>query len=222
MTVEIEEKGGQEKNALFYGIALLIAFTLIFEVIPIFSLDGNLRYLSFSVYGLFKFGLIFYGQSSIKKLNRNYGLWSVALFFCTSVSLIIIGQLSKLHKEPTILKYETSSSEVNPNNFPDLTVSTDSNMLLEALYNDSFTLKHMLVKYKDYLKDNSMLFPIVAAYQLNSLGEKLNSEALISLDNYARDFGKDSFSHLTAELTVRTPEEIRSMILGESDLKKVE
>lgn len=201
----IQEK---EIKSTYYGIGLLLAFVIAFIILPLTINDQIINYLSYLIFCLLKLGLIFYGQTTVKKLNRNYSIWSVLLFFFTSISLIILGQLMKLKKEITIIKLETMASAKNANNLPDLTIGTDSNLLLEALQNDTFTLNHMINNYKDFIKENTSLFPILAAYELNKRGEVFKIETNESLDKFAKEKGQNTFRQLINLLTTMPPEAI--------------
>lgn len=203
-----EEK---ESKTTYYGFGLLILFIATFIIIPGVSNDKIVHNLFFAVYAIFKLVLIFYGQTSIKKLNRNYNAWSVFLFFCTAISLIIIGQLSKLKKEISIIKLEPGKNSKNLNNFPDIVIGTDSSLLIEALQNDTFTLIHMISKYQDFIKENTSLFPILAAYELNKRDEMLKQEIMDSLDKFANEKGHNNFSYLLDSIARSTPEEINQI-----------
>lgn len=201
----MEEK---EIKSTYYGVGLLLAFIIAFIILPLTLNDKIINYLSYLIFCLLKLGLIFFGQTTVKKLNRNYTIWSVLLFFFTSISLIILGQLKKIKKEITIIKLESKTGPKNANNLPNLTIGTDSNLLLEAIQNDSFTLNHMLNNYKDFIKENTSLFPILAAYELNKRGEEFKTETAQSLDKFAKEKGQNTFRQLLDLLATMPPEAI--------------
>lgn len=198
----------KEIKSTYYGIGLLTFTIIVFFIIPALTEDQIITYLSFSILGIFKLGLIFYGLTVVKKLNRNHTTWGVCLFFFTSISLIILGQLNKLKREIVIVKFTPESDSKNINNLPGLTLGTDSNLLIEAIQNESLTLKHMINKYPDYIKDNTSLLPILAAYQLNKRDVMFDAEIIRSLDKFANEKGQNSFKTLITYLSTLTPEEI--------------
>ncbi len=206
--MKIQEK---EIKSTYYGIGLLALTIIVFLIIPLLTDDKIVNYLSYSIFGIFKLGSIFYGQTIVKKLNRNYNIWPVFLFLFTSISLIILGQLNKLKKEIVIINLDPKSDPKNPNNLPSLTLGTDSNLLIESIQNDSFTLKHMINNYTDFINENTSLFPILAAYQLNKRDIRFEAEVSKSLDKFAMEKGHDSFTKLTDHLNTMSPEEICSI-----------
>lgn len=198
----------EKMKSTFYGIALLLGFITVIIVIPYLTSDKIIGYLSISIYGILKIGLVFYGQTAIKKLNRNYAVWSAFLFFFTSISLIVIGQLSKINKEITIIKLEPNLKGKNINNLHHLTVGTDSALLIDALQNNSFTLNYMINNYPNFIKENTSLFPVLAAYELNGRDEELKPETIQSLDKFAIEKGHINFKQFISYLNTLTPEEI--------------
>ncbi|MSQ79187.1 MAG: hypothetical protein EXR21_05880 [Flavobacteriaceae bacterium] len=176
-------------------------------IISIFTDDKIVEFLSFSIFGIVRMGLLLYGQTLVKKLNRDYTLWGVFLFFFTSIALIFLGQFDKLKKEIVLIAMDTAKSN-NPNNLPSLTFGTDSNLLIESIQNDSFTLKYMVNNYRDFIKENTSLFPILAAYQLNKRGEMIDAGLSESLDKFAKEKGYTSFAEILNHASKMNPDEI--------------
>lgn len=197
----------KETKATLFGIILLVIFILVLTIIPMLVSDQIINYLAFSIFGIFKLWLIFYGQTIVKKLNRNYTGWSALLFFFTSISLIILGQLPKLKREVTILRFEPSKQNKNPNNLPDIIFWINSSIILESIQNDVFTLNYMIKNYKELIKENTTLFPILAAYQLNK-NELFSDETLKILNTYSSENNFESFNHHLDALTKMSPEEV--------------
>jgi hypothetical protein len=81
---------------------------------------------------------------------------------------------------------------------------------MNALQNTSFTLKHMIKNFKDYTKENTLLFPIMAAYELNDRDEHLTPEVLKALDDFAEMQEYSDFQELLKDLQKLTPEQIRT------------
>lgn len=114
----------------------------------------------------------------------------------------------KYLKELSILKFEPSKSLKNVNNLPDLTIGTDSAMLLDAIRNETFTLKHLINNYPDQIKENTSLFPICSAYQLNKREVEFDQEIKQSLDKFSKERGDNSFNDLLERIKTMSPEEI--------------
>lgn len=198
----------REVKATYYGIALL-AVTLFVYIAALFHLTSEIiSYLCFAALGAIRLGLIFYGQTVVKKLNRDYLLWAAFLFLFTSIALILLGQVDKIKKAISVIQLDTEAAPENPNKLPSLTVGTDSGLLLEAITNDSFTLKYMLNNYRDFIKENTNLFPVLAAYQLNKRNVVFEEELWKSLDRFATEKGHESFRRMLAHLKMLSPEEI--------------
>ncbi len=198
----------REVKATYYGIGLL-AVTLFIYIAGLFHLTNEIiNYLCFAVLGAIRLGLIFYGQTVVKKLNRDYLLWAAFLFLFTSIALILLGQVDKIKKAISVIQLDPEAEPENPNSLPSLTLGTDSGLLLEAITNDSFTLKHMLNNYRDFVKENTSLFPVLAAYQLNKRKVVFEEELWKSLDRFATEKGHESFRRLLAHLKTLSPEEI--------------
>lgn len=201
-------KSTKEIQSSYYGAGLLLLTITVFLIIPVFSDDEIVKYLSYSIYGIIRVGAIFYGQTTIKKLNRNYTNWSAFLFLFPSISLITLGQLEKIKKEMILIELDPSINSKNINNLPALKLGTESNMLRDSLMNEAFTLRHMIINFKNYIKDSTSLFPILAAYQLNKQDVNFDDELKTSLDKFANEKGHDSFYELLNHLKTITPEEI--------------
>jgi len=199
-----------EKNikTSLLGILLLLLLVGVILVKSYPDSDPIVKYLSVAVYGIIKLGLIFYGQTQVKRLNRNYTLWSALLFFITSLSLIVLGQLPKKIKQLQLVKLNSGSNLANPNRFPELIIGTDSELLLEAVENDTHTLKHMIRNYSDYIKENTALLPVLCAYEINKRGLSLEDELQDYLNKFSRTRGYTSFSHLLDTISIQEPEEI--------------
>jgi hypothetical protein len=198
----------KEINSTYYGVSLLLITILTFIILPILTDDEIIEYLSQSIYGILRIGAVFYGNTTVKKLNRNNTIWTVLLFFLPSISLIVLGQLSKIMKEMILIKLDPTLNSENINNLPSLILGTESNMLNDFLMNNAFTLKYMINNYKNYIKESTSLFPILAAYQLNRQNVKFENEILNSLNKFASDNGQESFDKLLDQLKSMTPEEI--------------
>ncbi len=193
----------------YYGIALLGLFIIVRIIIPGFYASNSINSWTLGVFGIARFGMMIYGQNIIKKLNRDYTIWAIFLFFFTGLALIIIGQLSKKDKDTVVVEMKPKEKGPNPNNLPEITFGTSSELLLNALQNTSFTLMHMIKNFKDYTKENTLLFPIMAAYELNYREEFLTPEALKALDDFAEMQEYDDFQELLKDLQTLTPEQIR-------------
>lgn len=165
------------------------------------------------VYGFIRIGFMFKGQTYIKKLNRNYTYWSIFLYLFTSPALIIIGTLTKIKKEITLINFNPSLAETNINNLPDIVVGTDSYMPTEAATNSTFTLKHMLKNYSTYTKEYSLLFPIIAAYTINERGEPFGEDVLTALNNFAKENKYESFGEMIEHLKTLNPEQINKLFV---------
>jgi hypothetical protein len=194
----------------YYGIALIGFFILIRVVIPGFYPSSSVRFLSLAIYGVASFGLMIYGQNIIKKLNRDYTIWAIFLFFFTGLALIIIGQLNKKDIDTIVVEMKPKEKGSNLNNLPEITFGTSSELLMNALQNTSFTLKHMIKNFKDYTKENTLLFPIMAVYELNDRDEHLTPEVLKALDDFAEMQEYSDFQELLKDLQKLTPEQIRT------------
>ena len=166
--------------------------------------------MSLAIYGVASFGLMIYGQNIIKKLNRDYTIWAIFLFFFTGLALIIIGQLNKKDIDTIVVEMKPKEKGSNLNNLPEITFGTSSELLMNALQNTSFTLKHMIKNFKDYTKENTLLFPIMAAYELNDRDEHLTPEVLKALDDFAEMQEYSDFQELLKDLQKLTPEQIRT------------
>ena len=151
-----------------------------------------------------------YGQNVIKKLNRDYTSWAIFLFFFTGLALIIIGQLNKKEIDTIVVEMKTKEKGTNPNNFLDITFGTSSELHINALQNTSFTLMHMIKNFKDYNNENTSLFPVMAAYELNEREEILTPEVLKALDDFAEMQEYGDFQELLKDLDKLTPEQIRN------------
>lgn len=198
----------KEIRATVYGIVLLLLFLFIFLILPPLSDDKILNYFAKSTYGIIRLGLIFYGQTIVKKQNRNYTVWAVLTFLFTSVSLIVLGNLYKVRKTVTVIDLAPNQTNDNVNQFPDITIGTDSSLLIEAVTNDSFTLKYMLQNFGRYNKDYTSLFPVLAAYKLNERGIELEEVHKNALDKYALTKDFDSFSSLLTHISTLDPEQV--------------
>ena len=198
----------QNNKTIYWGISLLILLVLVFFIRPLIINDKVVQYFSFAIYGVLRVGGLFHGQTRVKKLNRNYKNWSATLFLFTSVSLIVLGFLKKIEKPITVIKLEPGKSSLNPNQLPAITIATESALLLESQSNSTFTLKHMLKNYKDYLKDNTSLFPILTAYELNKRNEEFDNDIKQVLEKFSREKGYSSFYKLLEKLNEFLPEEI--------------
>lgn len=198
----------REVKATYYGIALFVLTVFVVVIEPLLTGNEIVNYLSLAVFGIIRLGLLFYGQTVVKKLNRDYLLWAAFLFLIPSIALIILGQLDKIKKPITVIHLNPQSDPENRNNLPALTIGTDSSLLLEAITNDSFTLKHMLKNYHDYIKENTVLLPVLAAYQLNKRKVTLEEEVWKSLDKFAAENGHETFLKLLAHLKTLSPEEM--------------
>jgi hypothetical protein len=194
----------------YFGVALLGFFILIRVIIPGFYPSSSVNYWSMAIYGVTSFGLMIYGQNIIKKLNRDYTIWAIFLFFFTGLALIIIGQLNKKDIDTIVVEMKPKEKGSNLNNLPEITFGTSSELLMNALQNTSFTLKHMIKNFKDYTKENTLLFPIMAAYELNDREEVLTPEALKALDDFAEMQEYSDFQELLKDLQKLTPEQIRT------------
>ncbi len=193
----------------YFGIALIGFFIFIRVVIPGFYTSTPVNFWSLAIYGVASFGLMIYGQNIIKKLNRDYTIWAIFLFFFTGLALIIIGQLSKKDIDTIVVKMKPNEKGSNLNNLPEITFGTSSELLMNALQNTSFTLMHMIKNFKDYTKENTMLFPIMAAYELNDREEQLTPEVLNALNDFAEMQEYGDFQELLEDLQKLTPEQIR-------------
>jgi hypothetical protein len=194
----------------YFGIALLVFFILIRIIIPGFYPSSSVNYWSMAIYGVTSFGLMIYGQNIIKKLNRDYTIWAIFLFFFTGLALIIIGQLNKKDIDTIVVEMKPKEKGSNLNNLPEITFGTSSELLMNALQNTSFTLKHMIKNFKDYTKENTLLFPIMAAYELNDRDEHLTPDVLKALDDFAEMQEYSDFQELLKDLQSLTPEQIRT------------
>jgi hypothetical protein len=200
-------KSDKEIRSSYYGAGLLLVTIVVFFILPLLN-DKIINYLSYLVYGILRVGAIFYGQTTVKKLNKNYTFWTVVLFFFPAISLIALGQLDKTKMEMLLIKLDPTANSKNVNNLPSLTLGTESNMLKDSLMNDVFTLKYMINHYKNYIKESTSLFPILAAYHLNGKDVAFDGEIQISLDKFAKEKGNNSFGELLSHLKAMTPEEI--------------
>ncbi|HMG15525.1 MAG TPA: hypothetical protein VK590_08770 [Saprospiraceae bacterium] len=202
----------KEIKARYLGIGLLFATIFVFIIIPILTEDKIIKYLSLSIFGVVKLSLFFFGQTTVRKLNRNYKIWSLFLFFFTSFSLIILGRLNKINKEIIYIDLKTSNKN-NPNFLPNLSIYTDSNLIIDSLENDSFTLNHLIHSFKNTIKEYTSIFPVLAAYQLNNRDILFDDDLKKTLDNYSNFIGKESFIKLLDHLKSMTAEEINKFFL---------
>jgi hypothetical protein len=193
----------------YFGIALIGFFIFIRVVIPGFYPSTPVNFWSLAIYGVASFGLMIYGQNIIKKLNRDYTIWAIFLFFFTGLALIVIGQLNKKELDTIVVKMKPNEKGSNINNLPEITFGTSSALLMNALQNTSFTLMHMIKNHKDYTKENTLLFPIMAAYELNDREEQLTPEVLNALNDFAAMQEFSDFQELLEDLQKLTPEQIR-------------
>ena len=207
-TTQTEQQQTKEPKATHIGIALLLTEIILFFVVPALTSEEIVSNICYAIVAVFKIGALFYGLTLIKKLNRNYAAWAVLVFFFTAPSLIVLGQLPKLKKEIVIIKLDTSWDTKNVNKLPSLTLATNSSLLIEAVQNDSLTLKHMIINYPNYIKENTSLLPILAAYQLNKRAEILDVNLKTSLDKFANEKGHTTFNSLLESINNLTPEEI--------------
>jgi len=201
----------RDYNAIYFGIGLLV-----FQLFIAFGLEKVIdtkveymfiRYMLIAIYGFLKLGLIFYGQTLIKKLNRQYARWSALLFFFTSITLIILGLISKLERDAFKISYTPEAYNQNVNQLLNIEIETDSSILLESIKNDVFTLNFMLIDYTKYLKENTNKFPLLAAYEINKRGKVFSSEAKLILEEYAKSFGFDNFQSMVKRVAEMTPED---------------
>ncbi len=193
-------------QATLYGGLLLALWALYFYSF-IFRLDPIVEFFFHSFFGIANLGLLFYGQSIVKRLNRNYIPWAVALFFLTPFALIVLGQLSRV--EVVIpLNYIVEDQRSNPNRLPTIYLKTGTSSLLDALANDTFTLQHLIRTYQDHLKDYTRMFPVAAAYELNRRNVELAADLKLKLDQFAKENGKPEFLSLVEEIRVMAPWEM--------------
>jgi hypothetical protein len=197
----------KDQKAGYYGIGLLILFLFVFAVLPRLTSEQPVIYLVKTIYCIIKLYFIFYGQTTVKLLNRSYTPWSVFLFFCTSVALIILGQLPKLQRELNIIHIDPVPDN-NINNLPPFSAATHSPMLMESLGNDGFTLDYMIVNYKEFVTENTALFPIMAAYELNKRGYEISDDANEALDRFAEEQGFPNIIQLILAINKMNPEEV--------------
>jgi hypothetical protein len=195
-----------EPRATLYGVLLLLllgAYVFLHRRIE----DPIVEFVFQAVVGITNLGLIFYGQSVVKRLNRQYIPWAAAIFLATPVALIILGLLPK--REIIIpLDYIVEEQKSNPNSLPTIYLRTDSAELQDALTNDTFTLQHLISNYHDYLKDYTKLFPVAAAYELNKRNVAWNPELQTKLEQFAMENGKATFIQLVDEIRVLAPWEM--------------
>lgn len=197
----------KDPKAFYYGLGLLGLFIAVFGILPHFIHDEPVIYLAKTIYCIIKLYFIFYGQTTVKLLNRSYNPWSVFLFFCTSIALIILGRLPKLQSEIQMIHIDPIP-ENNINNLPRLSAATNSPMLMEAMGNDGFTLDYMIKNYKEFIKENTALFPILAAYEINKRGYEISDEANEALDKFAEEYGYPNIIQLINAITKMSPEEV--------------
>jgi hypothetical protein len=188
------KQGPAEPRATLYGVLLLLLLILYVYMHGRIT-DPIVDFVFKAIAGITNLGFIFYGQSLVKRLNRNYIPWAAAVFLATPFALIILGRLSRVEKIIP-LDYITEEQSRNVNNLPVIYLRTGSSELPEALTNDTFTLQHLLNNYSDYLKDYTRLFPVAAAYELNRRNILLTPELLGRLDQFAQENGQPSFRHL--------------------------
>ncbi len=194
--------------ATIWGLIIILCGFFVVVVLPNTTSDKTVDYLANSAFGILRLGFIFYGQTVVKKLNRNYTLWSALLFFFPGISLLILGQLNVIVRPLTIIELKANWNNNEEVQLRDLTIGADSIMLLESIENDSLTLKHMIKNYPDYVKEYTMMFPVLAIYQLITRGEKITPEVIGALEKYAQQSGNSSFSELLNHLGAMSPEEI--------------
>lgn len=195
-------------QSTYYGLGLVLLTIVVFIVLPLLTDDKIIEFASLSLYGILRLGSIFYGQTIVKLLNRNYSIWTALLFFFPAISLIILGQLDKIKNEMVTILLDPKSNSKNINDLPSLTLGTASNMYKESLMNSPFTLRHMVINYKNYIKQSTSLFPILAAFELNKQDILFDDETKNALDKFAREKGNNSFMELLDSLKAMTPEEI--------------
>ncbi len=191
-----------------YGIVLFLLILLFVIYNLFFNRDETIYFILIWAIGMLRFGLMLYGQTIIKKQNRNYTVWSISLFLFTSITLIILGQLHKIEKELNIIELNPEQDTKNANQLPNIRLGTKSNMLTEVILNNTFTLNYMIQNYSRYLKDNTSLFPILAAYELNKREVKFSIETQVALDTFSQEQGYSNFNQLLETIVQFTPEEI--------------
>lgn len=197
----------KDQKAFYYGIGLFVLFVFIFGVLPKLTSELPIIYVAKTIYCIIKLYFIFYGQTTVKLLNRSYTPWSVFLFFCTSIALVILGRLPQIHQELKIIHIDPIP-ENNINNLPPFSAATNSPMLIEAMGNDGFTLDYMIKNYKEFVKENTALFPIMAAYEINKRGFEISDEANEALDRFAEEYGFPNIIQLINAITKMSPEEV--------------
>jgi hypothetical protein len=121
--------------------------------------------------------------------------------------LIILGQLPKLQRELNIIHIDPVPDN-NINNLPPFSAATHSPMLMESLGNDGFTLEYMIVNYKAFVTENTVLFPIMAAYELNKRGYEISDDANEALDRFAEEQGFPNIIQLILAISKMNPEEV--------------
>lgn len=200
------KQASTESKATLYGGLLLVLWALYFYSF-IFRMDPILEFVFHSFFGIANLGLLFYGQSIVKRLNRNYIPWAVALFFLTPFALIVLGQLSRVDIVIP-LDYIVENQKSNPNKLPTIYLRTGTSSLQDALANDTFTLQHLIRTYREHLKDYTGMFPVAAAYELNRRDIELTAELRLKLDQFANENSKADFMQLVEEIRVMAPWEM--------------
>jgi len=198
----------KDVKATYIGIGLLFFGIFVFSFLPELTDNDIIEFLSYFIYAGVRLFSMFYGQNTVKFLNKNYTFWALCLLFFTDISLIILGLLEKNENEMYIIHFKPEKETNNVNGLPEIKLATKSQRLLEMVNNDNTTVTYMLKNYKNYKTKETSLFPVLAAYRLNDNDFRLDDEILDLLDTFAKEIGYESFSKLNQNLTKMSPQAI--------------